>query len=305
MRILVTGGAGFIGSHIVERLMERGDQVLVVDDMSAGKHDNLPREARLEEMDIGDPALLDVASSFRPHVVAHLAAQLSVTVSMDDPVLDATTNVLGGINVCQAAIGLECAQFIYISTGGALYGQPESLPCDEDHPKRPISPYGLSKWTLECYLKMLLPASMPLKVLRLSNVYGPRQDPNGEAGVVAIFGLPMLRGAPVTIYGDGEQTRDFVYVRDVAVAYELAQQKPEPVTVNVGSGQATSVNELFRLMAAETGYDPQPVYEAERPGEIKHVVLSNARAKGLLGWTPDTPMRQGLRETLAWMGTQA
>ena len=304
MRVLVTGGAGFVGSHIVERLLERGDQALVVDDMSTGSSENLPREVRLEELDIGDPALLKLASSFRPNVITHCAAQASVTASMADPSLDAATNILGGINVCQAAIRSGCAQLIYISTGGALYGPPDYLPCDEDHPIRPVSAYGLSKWTLECYLRMLLPDSLPLKVLRLANVYGPRQDPEGEAGVVAIFGQSILRSDPVTIFGDGEQTRDFVYAEDAARAHELAQRASESVTVNIGSAAATTVNELYRLMAAETGYTLPPVHQAERHGDIRHVVLANSRAQRRLGWTPSTPLVDGIRETLAWLRTQ-
>ena len=277
---------------------------MVVDNMSTGKKSNLSPEARLEELDIGDPRLLEVASSFRPDLITHCAAQPSVAVSMANPGLDAESNIVGGINVCQAAILSACARFVYINTGGALYGEPEYMPCDEDHPIRPISPYGLSKWTLELYLRILLPTSIPLKVLRLANVYGPRQDPEGEAGVVSIFGLRMLRGEPITIFGDGEQTRDFVYVGDVARAHELAQEVSEPVTVNISSGKATTVNEVFRLMVPGTDYRLAPVHEAERPGDVRHIVLANARAKRMLGWRPKTTLREGLSDTLAWLGTQ-
>ena len=302
MRVLVTGGAGFIGSHIVARHLDLGDDVLVVDDMSTGKRTNLPPETRIEELDIGDPKLLDVASAFRPHVISHCAAQVSVVTSMAEPAMDAATNIVGGINVCQAAIRSGCAQLIYVSTGGALYGVPKYLPCDEDHPIQPISAYGLSKWSLECYLRLLLPDSTQLKVLRLANVYGPRQDPHGEAGVVSIFALRMLCGAPVEICGDGEQTRDFVYVEDVAKAHELAQRTSDPVTVNIGSGAATSVNALLRDLAAETGYTRPPVYEAERPGEVKHIVLLSPtrwRTASLDGRLR-RQLREGLRSTVAW-----
>ena len=302
MRVLVTGGAGFVGSHVVARLLGRGDEVLVVDDMSTGKHSNLPGDVLVEELDIGDPTLPGVMSSFRPEVIAHCAAQASVTVSMDNPLLDVQTNVVGGINVGKAATESGCAQFVYVTTGGALYGSPDYLPCDEDHPVRPVSAYGLSKWTLEQYLRILLPASMQLKVLRLANVYGPRQDPHGEAGVVAIFGGRMLRGEQVTIFGDGEQTRDFVYVDDVARAYELAQIASEPVTVNIGSGAGITVNELFRRMADQAGFTLSPVHQEERPGDIRHVVLDNSRARRLLGWAPKASLDEGLRETLAWLG---
>lgn len=304
MRVLVTGGAGFVGSHIVDRLVARGDDVLVVDDMSTGRQANLPSEVRVEELDISDSPLVDFVSSFRPDVVTHCAAQASVPTSMAQPVLDASTNIIGGINVCQAAIRSQCAQFIYITTGGALYGDPDYLPCDEDHSIRPISAYGLSKWTLESYLRILLPASMQLKVLRLANVYGPRQDPEGEAGVVAIFAGRMLHGEEAIVFGDGEQTRDFVYAPDVARAHELAQEASKPVTVNIGSGVATSVNEMFCVMASEAGYSLPPKHEPERPGDIKHVVLANSKAKRELGWTPKTPLDRGLRDTLAWMKAQ-
>ena len=301
MRVLVTGGAGFIGSHIVDRLFDCGDEVLVVDNLSTGSRENLPSETRLEELDVSDPKLLKFASSFQPELVTHCAAQASVTVSIANPRLDAQSNIIGGINVSQATIESGCAQLIYVNTGGALYGEPEYVPCDEEHPIRPISPYALSKATLESYLRLLLPGSVQLKVLRLANVYGPRQVLEGEAGVVSIFGPRMLRGEPVTIFGDGEQTRDYVYVKDAAQAHELARNTSSSFTVNVSSGKATSVNELFGLMAAETGYDLSPVYAARRPGEIEHSVLDNSRAKSLLGWYPETTLEEGLRETVDWL----
>ena len=304
MRVLVTGGAGFIGSHIVDLLIGEGNDVLVVDNMSVGNESNLPAEVRLVELDIGDPALLRLASSFKPHVITHCAAQTGVPASMADPKLDAATNIMGGLNVSEAAIASECTQIIYINTGGALYGTPDYLPCDEDHPIRPISPYGLSKWTLECYLRMLVPDSVPLQVLRLSNVYGPRQDPLGEAGVVAMFGRGLLTGEQVTIFGDGEQTRDFIYVGDVARAHQLALERPEQVTANISSEKATSVNELFRLMATEVGNKRSPVYKPERPGEVKHVVLANGKAEAVLGWMPEIPLQEGLRATTDWIRTQ-
>ena len=300
MRVLVTGGAGFVGSHIVDRLVNRGDEVLVVDDLSTGKQANLTREAKLEEMDIADPSLLKLAASFRPDTITHCAARASVSASMAEPALDAATNILGGINVCKAAITAQCHQFIYITTGGALYGSPEYLPCDEEHPIRPESGYGLSKWTLEQYLRLLLPSSVQLKVLRLANVYGSRQDPYGEAGVVAIFAMRMLRGEQVDVFGDGEQTRDFVYAVDVARAHERAQLSRGPVTVNIGVEAATTINELYRLISTETGYTLPPSYAPERPGDVKYIVLANSRAKRELGWEPKTQLREGLSETVAW-----
>ncbi|MGH2588128.1 MAG: NAD-dependent epimerase/dehydratase family protein, partial [Dehalococcoidia bacterium] len=204
----MTGGAGFIGSHIVAALAARGDEVLVVDDLSTGRESNLPADVELVRMDIAHAGLSDVAVRFRAGAIVHAAAQSSVAVSMTRPAEDAATNILGGINVIDAAVAAACRRLVYITTGGALYGVPEYLPMDEAHPVRPISAYGLSKWTLERYLHLLLPASVPLAVLRLANIYGPRQDPYGEAGVVAVFAARMLDRAPVTIQDDGEQTRD-------------------------------------------------------------------------------------------------
>ena len=302
MRVLVTGGAGFVGSHIVDQLVRQGDDVMVVDDLSTGLESNIAPEARLVKLDIGDPSLIDVARSFKPDLVSHCAAQASVPVSMAEPWRDALTNIVGGINVCQAAMESGCPQFIYVTTGGALYGEPDYLPCDEEHPIRPISAYGLSKWTLEQYLHILLPSRFRLIVLRLANVYGPRQDPFGESGVVAVFGRLMLRREGVNIDGDGEQTRDFVYAGDVARAHALAQNAQESLTVNVSSGEGLSINTLFRLMAEETFYPLPPEYRDERPGDVKHVVLDNTRAKRQLGWEPQTTLVDGLRQTIASIG---
>lgn len=305
MRVLVTGGAGFIGSHIVDRLLRRSDEVLVVDNMSKGTKSNLPSEVSLEEVDINDPSFLDIVRCFRPELITHCAAQTSVTVSMTDPLLDATSNIIGGINVCRGAVSCGCSQIIYLSTGGALYGPPEYLPSDEDHPVRPSSAYGLSKWTLERYMRLIVPDSIQLNVLRLANVYGPRQNPEGEAGVVSIFGLQMSRKQSVTIFGDGEQTRDYVYVEDVVQAHELTQNVCEPVTINISTGEATTVNELFRMMAIESGYSLVPRYAEGRVGELKHVVLSNSRADELLGWRPETSLKEGIRNTLDWINEQS
>jgi UDP-glucose 4-epimerase len=224
-------------------------------------------------------------------------------VSMAKPLLDATVNIAGGINLCAVAQAAGVSQFVYINTGGALYGTPEYLPMDEEHPIRPTSAYGLSKHTAELYFKMLLPPTIALKVLRLANVYGPRQDPYGEAGVVGIFGARMVRNEPVTIYGDGEQTRDFIYVSDVVDAIIAAVDKPEPLTVNVSLGEPTSVNDIYRMLVQASGYTQPAIYAPERPGEAKHSVLANTRARELLGWTPRTSVEDGLRQTMAWVAT--
>lgn len=300
-RILLTGGAGFVGSHVVERLLEGGHEVLVVDDLSTGKHSNLSSGVEFVQLDVTDVELIRIARSFRPDVVSHLAAQASVSVSMKDPALDARVNIFGGLNVCRAAIESECDQLVYVNTGGALYGEPEYLPCDEDHPIRPISGYALSKWTSEAYFRMLLPDSIPLKVLRLANVYGPRQDPHGEAGAVAIFSRLMLRGEAVRIFGDGEQTRDFVFVGDVATAHETVLNHPESVTVNVGSGIGTSVNRVVEQLQRIVGSDIESHYEHARSGDVKYVVLDVSRAKSVLGWEPSVALQDGLEATVESM----
>ena len=301
MRVMVTGGAGFVGSHVVDRLLARGDDVLVVDDLSTGSASNLPPGVELEEMDIASPRLLDVASAWRPEAVCHAAAQPSVPVSMSDPLLDAHTNVMGGLNVLRAAMEAGAAQVVYVNTGGALYGEPDYLPCDEDHPQRPLSPYGLSKLTMERYFRLMLPPSVTLKVLRLANVYGPRQSAEGESGVISIFIRRVLRGEPVTIDGDGLQTRDFVYVGDVAAALQLAIDHPEPLTANIGAGSGVSVNELFEVIADLTGYERSPQLGPPRLGDVKHVVLEVTRARERLGWTATTSLADGLRKTVAAM----
>ena len=275
--------------------------MLVVDDLSTGSASNLPPGVELEEMDIASPRLLDVASAWRPEAVCHAAAQPSVPVSMSDPLLDAHTNVMGGLNVLKAAVKAGCSQVVYINTGGALYGEPDYLPCDEDHPQRPLSPYGLSKLTMERYFRLMLPPPVTLKVLRLANVYGPRQSAEGESGVISIFIRRMLRGEPVTIDGDGLQTRDFVYVGDVAAAHELVIDYPEPLTANIGTGSGVSVNELFEVIADLTGYERSPQLGPPRLGDVKHVVLEVTRARERLGWTATTSLADGLRKTVAAM----
>ena len=301
MRVMVTGGAGFVGSHMVDRLVARGDDVLVVDDLSTGSASNLPPGVELEEMDVASPRLLDVASAWRPEAVCHAAAQPSVPVSMSDPLLDAHTNVMGGLNVLRAAVKAGCSQVVYINTGGALYGEPDYLPCDEGHPLRPVSAYGLSKLTMERYFRLMFPPSVTLKVLRLANVYGPRQSAEGESGVISIFIRRMLSEEPVTIDGDGLQTRDFVYVGDVAAAHQLVIDHPEPLTANIGAGSGVSVNELFEVIADLTGYERSPQLGPPRLGDVKHVVLDVTRARESLGWKATTSLADGLRKTVAAM----
>jgi UDP-glucose 4-epimerase len=302
MKIVITGGAGFVGSHIVEALTDRGDEVLVIDDLSTGKRANLSPEIGLEVMGIGDERLAAVLADFGPDAIVHAAAQASVPTSVKTPDVDARINIVDGLNVMAAAVGAGVSRFVYINTGGALYGEPDYVPCDEAHPVRPISPYGLSKATLEAYLAMLLPKSVSLTTLRLANVYGPRQDPHGEAGVVAIFTERMMRDDEMTIFGDGEQTRDFVYVRDVASAVVAALSVPllpgGRNAVNIGTGVPTSVNQVFRALAASTGYGREPGYQAARDGDVRHIYLDVAHAASVLNWRPTVGLEEGLKVTV-------
>ena len=300
-KILVTGGAGFMGSHIVDGLVAKGHDVLVVDNLYTGSPSNLSAEAQFADVDIAGDAFVALAKTFNPDVISHLAAQASVPVSMNDPVLDAKVNILGGLNVCRAAVEVRCEQVLYINTGGALYGEPDYLPCDEQHPIRPISGYALSKWTSECYFRMLLPDSIPLKVLRYANVYGPRQSPHGESGVVAIFARKMLEGKTVRIFGDGEYTRDYVYTDDFVEAHDTAMNYDKSIVVNFGTGQGTSVNQVFQHLKALTGYDASPIYGDPRPGDVRHIVLDASRARNILGWKPKVDLLEGLKRTVSYM----
>ena len=300
-KILVTGGAGFFGSHVVDGMVAEGHEVLVVDNLATGAAANLSSDAEFVDVDIADDGFVEVARSFGPHVISHLAAQASVPVSMSDPVLDARVNIMGGLNVCRAAMEAGCEQVLYINTGGALYGEPDYLPCDEEHPIRPVSGYALSKWTSECYFRMLLPDSMPLKVLRYANIYGPRQSPHGESGVVSIFTRQMLEGETVRIFGDGEQTKDYIYVEDCVAAHNAAMRHDSSLVVNIGTGEATSVNEIFQRLKRLTGYDAPPVHGPDRPGDVRHFRLDISRAKRVLGWAPRVGLPEGLERTVAYM----
>ena len=308
-KALVTGGAGFIGAHLVERLLDSGYKVTVVDDLSsAASPDDATNSASLRRIDIADPTLADVFAESRPDIVFHLAAQISVTRSMRDPDADVHANVVGGINVLQQCARFGVRRVVLFSTGGALYGEPEYLPCDESHPIKPLSVYGASKFALEHYTRIIAEANgIDYTILRPGNVYGPGQDPHGEAGVVAIFALRMLAGKEVVIYGDGGQERDLVYVGDVVDA-AMAAARPDAAssgTFNVASGAPTSVNEIFSLLAEETVYDRAPVYAPERPGEVRRIFLDITRARNEWGWQPKVEFREGIANTVAALREQA
>ncbi|MGH8905454.1 MAG: NAD-dependent epimerase/dehydratase family protein [Egibacteraceae bacterium] len=311
MRALVTGGAGFIGSHLVDRLLDDGHQVAVVDDFSTGRRANLGRAlARAGErlavhaLDITSPGLDDLVALARPDVVLHLAAQIDVRASVADPVRDAAVNIVGTVRLLEASRRHGVAKLVLTTSGGCIYGEPdpEQLPIDEAYPGRPVSPYGASKRSVEEYLHLYETLyGLRWTSLALANVFGPRQDPAGEAGVVSIFGGRMLRGEPVTIFGDGEQTRDFVYVDDVVGALMLALEKGDGLRCNIGTGNATSVNTLFSELCAITGNRLPAHYAPERTGELRGIALDAALAAAELGWKPRTALRDGLEATVSWL----
>jgi len=302
LRILVTGGAGFIGSHIVDRLIADGHAVDVLDNLTTGRRDRVHPEARLHVYDLRDARLEAVLATARPEVVVHVAAQAAVPRSVADPIFDASVNVLGSIALLEACRRAAVRQVLYTSTGGAGYGDTDVLPTPEDHPLRPASPYGVSKITAERYLEYW--AGMTggrALTLRLANIYGPRQDPAGEAGVIAIFTSRLLAGEPCIVNGDGEQTRDYVYVGDVADAVARGVTLPDATGVaNIGTGAETTVNELHRRLARLAGVDRAAEHAAAKLGEQRRSVLDATRAKTLLGWSARTALDEGLTQTVQW-----
>lgn len=293
---LVTGGAGFIGSHVVEALLKRGDQVVVIDDLSTGSAENLPSEIPLEVVDISDRAALDRAvDGAKPSVIHHLAAQSSVTVSVSDPERDCEVNVHGTLNVLLAATRHE-APVVFTSTGGALYGDRASIPTSEDSPPAPISPYGASKWAGEAYINTWREATgIAHAVCRLGNVYGPRQSPHGEAGVVAIFSHLLWRGESPKLYGHGKATRDYVHAQDVAQALLAAEGSGG--TFNVSTGVETPVSHVFDVLQDIAGTAVQPQLEPLRPGELNRSCMSPERAHSQLGWRATINLDEGLAKT--------
>lgn len=300
MKILVTGGAGFIASHVVDLFVERGAEVVVVDDLSTGRRSNLNPRARFYQLDVRDPALIDVCMRERPDYVSHHAAQVDVRRSVEDPQFDADVNVRGSLNVLEAARRSGVRRLVYVSTGGAVYGEPEYLPVDEQHPVNPLCPYGASKHVVEHYLYMYRHNyGLNYVVLRYPNVYGPRQDPRGEAGVVAIFTGRMLAGQPVIINGDGEQSRDFLYVGDCASANWLALEQPRAAGLyNLGTGAPTSVNQIFAALQTATGYTLPAGHGPAKLGETRHIYLDAGRARRELGWRPTVDLANGLARTI-------
>jgi UDP-glucose 4-epimerase len=304
MRALVTGGAGFIGSHVVDALLARGNEVTVLDDLSTGRRDNLEAAlaagAELVELDVRDQeAVVELCIRTQPEVVYHLAAQIDVRKSTADPAFDARINVEGTINVLEGARRSGVRRFVNTSTGGAIYGEGRIMPAPEDHPVAPESPYGQSKFAAEGYCELFRRLhGLSTVSLRYGNVYGPRQDPLGEAGVIAIFCGKLLEGGQPTVFGDGLQTRDYVYVGDVVEANLRAAESSADGAFNIGRGVETTVLELIEALApmASDGFEAQHV--PERPGEIRHIALDCARARGELGWEPAVGLEEGLEHTL-------
>ena len=301
MRILITGGAGFIGSHVTDAYLAAGHEVAVVDDLSSGSADNVDPRARWYRMDVRDPGLDTAFAEERPEIVCHHAAQVSVRRSVEAPQADADVNVLGSLNLFEAARRHGVRRIVFASTGGAIYGEQSGPPADETHPCRPRSPYAVAKLAVEHYLDYFCDTfGLQAVVLRYANVYGPRQDPHGEAGVVAIFMQRILAGLAPTIYGDGEQVRDFVYVDDVVDAFVRAADRGDGLILNIGTGVETAVQDLFSTMARLVAFDEPARYAMARPGELQRSALDPTRAANHLGWKPWTNLEDGLRRTIEW-----
>jgi UDP-glucose 4-epimerase len=312
VRVLVTGGAGFIGSTLVDRLLAEGYDVDVIDDLTTGSLANLDdaraqrrRKLTFQRLDIRSEAMRELILHRKPEIVYHLAAQADVRVSVANPALDAEVNILGSVNVIEGALHAGTRKVVFAGSGGTLYGVPDATPTREGHPQRPVSPYGVSKKTVGDYLHYYREIhGLEYTVLALANVYGPRQDPHGEAGVVAIFAGKLLDGERPTIYGDGEQTRDFVFVDDVADAFVRATDRGGGLLVNIGTGVETTVQHLFDLMAHETDYPEPARYAPPRTGELRRSALDPGRAAIHLDWKPYTPLEEGIARSVEWFRTR-
>ena len=315
MRALVTGGAGFIGSTLVDRLLAEGYAVDVVDDLSSGSLANLAdarsnpdHDFTFHRIDIRSPETTELIVRRKPEVVYHLAAQMDVRVSVDRPVFDAEVNIIGSLNVLEGARRADTRKVVFASSGGTIYGDPDpvELPLRETHPQQPLSPYGVSKKAVGDYLVAYrLLHDLEFTALALANVYGPRQNPHGEAGVVAIFTGTLLAGESCTIFGDGSMTRDYTFVDDVVDAFARAYDRGDGLLVNIGTGKETAVRELYDAVAHYVGSDAEPRYAPERPGELKRSCLDPGRAGIHLGWKPWTTLEMGVGQTVEWFRNDA
>ena len=303
-KALVTGGAGFIGSHLTEKLHQNNIEVLVVDNLLTGKKENL-LSLDLENTiygDVGSEETLKFIKTFNPDVCFHLAAQSSVVISVEDPLLDFEHNLLQPVQLIKTLLETDCKQFIFTSSGGTIFGEPEVIPTSEDdYAGEPASPYGLAKKKLNELIEVMLQnETMSYSILNLSNVYGPRQDPHGEAGVMSIFTGKLMNNETPTIYGDGKQTRDYVYVLDVVDALIKSAETDDNLFLNIGTGVETSVNELVSILSQKISWDGEPEYAPSREGELLRSVLNNERAKGEIGWEPKYTLDTGLDELISW-----
>jgi UDP-glucose 4-epimerase len=300
-RVLVTGGAGFIGSHAVNAFEGQGLEVLVIDNLSSGNQSNLSSGVRLEELDLGSEEALGVLRAFRPDAIFHYAAQIDVRVSISRPLFDAQENIINSLRILEAASKNGLEYFAFASSGGAIYGEPDAMAQDESHPERPISPYGVAKLSVDKYLNAFAQhCGLPSCSMRFSNVYGPRQNSKGEAGVVSVFIRKALAGQPLQINGSGQQTRDFIYVKDLANAASLIIDKRPQGVLNFGTGVETSIRDLADLVISLVPSSAGTVNSAPIPGEQLRSVLDSTRARGILGWRPSIDLRAGLLETASW-----
>lgn len=307
-KVLVTGGAGFIGSHVAEAYLARGYDVTILDNLSSGRRENVPEAADFVEADIRDDRAAELIRDERFDVINHHAAQMDVRVSVANPRLDASINLDGLLNLLEAARKADVSRFVFVSSGGVVYGEPEIRPTPETAPNLPESPYGVTKLAGEQYLYYYHRVhGLSYAALRYSNVYGPRQDPHGEAGVVAIFSTRLKKGEPLTIFGDGQQTRDYVFVRDVVAANMIVSEadlapasRLDDRAFNVGTGVETSVRELADILSSAAGGNAGIAHAEARPGELLHSSLDAGKIRGL-GWKPAVTLEQGLGETYRWI----
>ncbi len=305
MKILVTGGAGFIGSHVTDAYVELGHEVVVVDNLRTGFKENVNPKAKFVKMDVQDKEIFDLFQQEKFDLINHHAAQMDIRLSVKDPTFDARNNIIGTINLLEAAIRNGVRRAIFISSGGAIYGEQDYFPADEEHPTRPLSPYGIAKLTGEKYLYYYHKTyGLNYLALRYANIYGPRQNPHGEAGVIAIFTSKLLKNEQPIINGDGKQTRDYVFVSDVVEANVRALDFDGCEALNIGTGIETDVNELFRRLNRLTGANMEEKHGPAKPGEQLRSVLNNEKAKKLLGWTPQVDLEEGLRQTVEFFREQ-
>ena len=307
MKILITGGAGFIGSHLLEELLSPNNEILVFDNFLTGKKENIEFKGnfKLIEDDFGTKNSLNLIKEFNPQICFHLAAQSSVVVSVDDPLLDFEHNILQPVQLIKTLLSTDCSKFVFTSSGGTIFGEPNILPTsEEDFAGDPKSPYGFGKKKLnEIITSMTINTHLSYSILNLSNVYGPRQDPHGEAGVVSIFSNKILKNEKPIIYGDGEQTRDYVYVKDVVNALILSSKIDSNLFLNIGTGKETSVNQLLETIKSEFASDIEPTYKESRKGELLRSVLNSSKARKELNWESQFSLNKGIKEVVRWLKT--